>query len=100
MKPCPFCGTVGSYTDECSPGIFRNICAACDSLGPPAKSATLARERWGRRPVQDTCEMTATEIAARVACIRTRKEHSHLREQAVIHHARAIINLYDDGGVR
>lgn len=99
MTSCPFCGAVGSYTEECSPGLFRNICGACDAFGPPAKTAAGARARFAWRPVHATYELPATEVAAKAASARTRKEYAHLRDQAALRHARAIIDLYD-GGVR
>lgn len=93
MKPCPFCGSTQTAVSDCSPGIYRVVCGGCDAIGAPGRSPAIACKRWQVRSVQPSREMTATEVAAKAAEART-------REQADLRHARAIADLYDDGGER
>lgn len=81
MKPCPFCGSSRVDVMHGAGSVLRGICLSCGALGAPTASMDAAKRVWDRR-----------------STIATAKNHT--RKEAALRHARAIIDLYDDGGVR
>lgn len=58
MKPCPFCGRVGSvFIWEDEDGWFSGWCAptdnGCGALGPARLTRKEAAEAWNNRPTND-----------------------------------------------
>lgn len=95
MKPCPFCESSRVDVMHGAGSVLRGICLSCGVLGAPTESIDAAKQAWDRRPrINDN--KAATEVDDRM--IATVKNHA--RKEAALRHARAIIDLYDDGGVR
>lgn len=87
--PCLFCGSPDTSLSEVSPKLWA-VCCPCGAQGTTFRSRIRAANAW---------RLLARRLKRRPAPARV-QPGAQARSIAVIHHARAIADLYDDGGER
>lgn len=85
---CPFCGSRQATISEISPREFAVCCPKCGAVGPAANYAPLAEAGWAQ---------AFNTTRGRKSQVR-RTAETRARAAAIVRHARAIADLYDDGG--